>query len=116
MDATAGILGTIVQLEPNDSRQVATGRLMLMGNALDEALKLIDAAGEPVNRNAVALALKAAVFLKLNDTAGAVREARAALAIDPANVEAVIVLAAERLARGDSEGALLLLGRTEVAD
>ena len=115
--ATAGILRTIVQLEPNDlETRLQLGRLMLMGNALDEALKLIDAAGEPVNRNAVALALKAAVFLKLNDTAGAVREARAALAIDPANVEAVIVLAAERLARGDSEGALLLLGRTEVAD
>ena len=114
--ATAGILRTIVQLEPNDlETRLRLGRLMLLGNALDEALKLIDAAGEAVNQNAAALAFKAAAYLKLNDAVGAVREARAALAIDPANVEAVIVLAAERLARGNSEGALLLLGRTEVA-
>jgi tetratricopeptide (TPR) repeat protein len=45
-----------------------------------------------------------------------VRDARAALELDRANVEAIIVLAAERLARGDSEGALLLLDRKEVAD
>src|SRR5438477_62738 len=63
-----------------------------------------------------ALLFRSAVSLKLNDTASAVRDARAALELDPANVEAVIVLAAERLGRGDSEGALLLLDRKEVAD
>src|SRR5262245_6519317 len=116
-EATAGILRTIVQLDPSDlETRLRLGRLMLLGNALDDALKLIDAAGETVNQHAGALAFRAAVYLKLNDTSGAVREARAALAIDPANVEAVIVLAAERLARGDSEGALLLLDRKEVAD
>src|SRR5215468_664263 len=116
-EATAGILRTIVQLEPSDlETRLRLGRLMLLGNALDDALKLIDAAGEAVNQNASALAFRAAVYLKLNDTAGAVREARAALEVDPSNVEAVIVLAAERLARGDSEGALLLLDRKEVAD
>ena len=115
--ATAGILRTIVKLDPTDLKtRLRLGRLMLMSNALDEALKLIDAAGKSLNQDAGALAFKAAVFLKLNDSAGAVREARAALEIDPANVEAVIVLAAERLGRGDFEGALLLLGRTEVAD
>src|SRR5262245_12472368 len=116
-EATAGILRTIVQLEPSDlETRLRLGRLMLLGNALDDALKLIDAGGEAVNQNAGALAFRAAVYLKLNDTAGAVREARAALELDPANAEAVIVLAAERLARGDSEGALLLLDRKEVAD
>jgi tetratricopeptide (TPR) repeat protein len=116
-EATAGILRTIVQLDPSDlEMRLRLGRLMLLGNALDDALKLIDAAGDAVNRNAGALAFRAAVYLKLNDTAGAVREARAALELDPANVEAVIVLAAERLARGDSEGALLLLDRKEIAD
>ena len=116
-EATAGILRTIVQLDPADlETRLRLGRLMLLGNALDDALKLVDAAGDVVNQNAGALAFRSAVALKLNDTAGAVRDARAALELDPANVEAIIVLAAERLARGDSEGALLLLDRKEVAD
>jgi tetratricopeptide (TPR) repeat protein len=116
-EATAGILRTIVQLDPADlDTRLRLGRLLLLGNALDDALKLIDAAGDVVNENAGALAFRSAVSLKLNDTAGAVRDARAALELDRANVEAIIVLAAERLARGDSEGALLLLDRKEVAD
>src|SRR5215813_15643310 len=116
-EATAGILRTIVQLDPSDlETRLRLGRLMLLGNALDDALKLIDAAGDVVNQNPGALAFRSAVSLKLNDTAGAMRDARAALELDPSNVEAVIVLAAERLARGDSEGALLLLDRKEVDD
>src|SRR5882672_10536595 len=102
-EATAGILRTIVQLDPADiETRLRLGRLMLLGNALDDALKLIDAAGEAADRHPGALAFKAAVFLKLNDPTGAVRDARAALEIDPVNVEATIVLAAERLARGDA--------------
>src|SRR5262245_1584657 len=116
-EATAGILRTIVQLDPADlETRLRLGRLMLLGNALDDALKLIDAAGDAVNQHPGVLAFRAAVYLKLNDATGAVREARAALELDPSNVEAVIVLAAERLARGDSEGALLLLDRKEIAD
>src|SRR5262249_26059996 len=116
-EATAGILRTIVQLDPSDlETRLRLGRLMLLGNALDDALKLIDSAGEAVHPNAGALAFRPAVDLKLKYTSCAVREARAALELDPANAEAVIVLAAERLARGDSEGALLLLERKEIAD
>src|SRR5262249_44553353 len=58
-----------------------------------------------------ALAFRGTVLLKLNDSIGAKREAQAALEIDPANAEALIVLAAERMARGDNEGALLMLNR-----
>jgi tetratricopeptide (TPR) repeat protein len=116
-EATGGILRTMVQLDPADlETRLRLGRLMFLGNTLDEALKLIDAAGDAVNQHAGALAFRAAVFLKLNDAPSAVRDARAALEIDRANIEAVIVLAAERLARGDSEGALLLLDRKEIAD
>ena len=86
-EATAGILRTIVQLDPADlETRLRLGRLMLLGNALDDALKLIDAAGDAVNQNAGALAFRSAVSLKLNDTAGAVRDARAALELDRANV------------------------------
>jgi putative PEP-CTERM system TPR-repeat lipoprotein len=116
-EAAAGILRTIVQLDPTDiEMRLRLGRLMLFGNALDEALKLVDAAGEAASQHAGALAFKAAVYLRLNDAVGAVREARSALEIDPVNVEALIVLAAERVVRGDTEGALLMLGRTDVAD
>jgi tetratricopeptide (TPR) repeat protein len=115
-EALTGILRTVVELDPADiETRLRLGRLMLLGNALDDALKLINGAGEAVDRHPGALAFKAAVFLKLNDPTGAVREARAALDIQPASVEATIVLAAERLARGDSEGALLILDRKEVA-
>src|SRR5262245_25877564 len=69
-EATAGILRTIVQLDPGDLEiRLRLGRLMLLGNALDEALKLIDAAGEAVNQNASALTFRSAVSLKLKDTA-----------------------------------------------
>jgi cellulose synthase operon protein C len=114
-EATASMLRMIVQLDAADlEARLRLGRLMLLGNALDEALKLIDAAGETVNQHASALAFRAAVLLKLNDPTGATREARKALDIEPANVEATIILAAERLARGDSDGALLILDRKEV--
>ena len=69
-EATAGILRTIVQLDPADlEARLRLGRLMLLGNALDDALKLVDAAGDVVNQNAGALAFRSAVALKLNDTA-----------------------------------------------
>src|SRR5438093_2911634 len=60
-EATAGILRTIVQLDPPDlETRLRLGRLMLLGNALDEALKLIDAAGEVGKLNGRALAWRAA--------------------------------------------------------
>jgi predicted Zn-dependent protease len=50
--------------------------------------------------------LRAAIFLKSNDPAGAEREAQQAIIIDPNNVEATLVLASEQMARGDVDGAL----------
>jgi tetratricopeptide (TPR) repeat protein len=106
------ILRNIADLDPKDINvRLQLARLMLLGNALDESLKWINAAGELDPRHAGSLALKAAVLLKLNDSAGALREASVALAVDPANVEALIVLAAERLAAGDGAAALAELNR-----
>ncbi|MEX0645361.1 MAG: tetratricopeptide repeat protein, partial [Parvularculaceae bacterium] len=50
--------------------------------------------------------LKAAVFLKLHNAAGAVDLAKRSLALDPLNTEAVAVIATERAQAGDQEGAL----------
>ena len=106
-EALAGTLRTIVELDPNDlDSRVRLGRLLLYARAFEPALKVIDAAPEAANKHAGALAIKAAIFLRLDDPIGAVREAKAALEIDPTNTEAVLVLAAERVQRGDLDGAL----------
>jgi cellulose synthase operon protein C len=115
--ALVPILRTVVELDPKDvDAKLNLGRIMLNGNALDQTLDLANAAIELDNRRPSALALKAAVLLKLNDGVGARREAQAALEIDPANSEALLVLAAERMVRGDAEGALLILDRKEPGD
>src|SRR5262249_23413367 len=92
-EAQVAILRTVVELDPKEiDEKVKLARFTLVGNALDQALDLANAAIELDNRHPNALALKAAVLLKLNDVMGARREAHAALEIDPANAEALIVL------------------------
>ena len=109
------ILRSIVELDPNDNAaKVELARLLLAAGAFDEAVNLVNAAKEADSQNADIRALRALVLFKLNDTAGAVQEANAALAIDPGNAGATIVLAAERLGRGDSKGALQLLDQKGV--
>ena len=76
---------------------------------MDKALDLANAAIKLDDRNPKALAFKAAVLLKLKDSIGAKREAQAAADIDPANADALIVLASERMVAGDNEGALSIL-------
>jgi len=112
IQGTVPILQTIVELDPKDvDSKLKLGHLRLVGNALDQALDLANAAIALDGRNPNALAFKAAVLLKLKDGIGAKREAQAAVDIDPANVEALIVLAAERMTSGDNDGALSILDR-----
>ena len=105
------VLRNVVELSPNDiGSRIRLGRLLLLGNAVDEALKLVNnVKQEDSNNNADFLALKAAVLFKLKDSAGAVREAQAALQIDPSNTGAMFVLAGDDMARGDAKGALEIL-------
>ncbi len=84
--ALAGTLRRITELAPNDlAAKTKLARLYLLGNALDQALKLANAAGEIDPKNADVLALKAAILFKLKDIDGATRTAQAALAIDADN-------------------------------
>ena len=107
---------SIVELDPNDvDAKVRLARLLFVGKSLDEALNLVNAAGELDNRNANVLGVKAMILYKRDDSKAAVRVAQAALEIEPANVEATVVLAAERFARGDTDGALLILDRESAA-
>ncbi len=105
----------IVELAPSDvSARLKLGKLLLLAGSSDEALRLAKAGIELDNRNADLHALKAAISFKLNDRAEAVREAQTALELDPANSDALMVLAVDRLGRGDAQAALSLLEGTSV--
>ena len=110
IQALAGTLRRITELDPNDvNATVKLARLYLLGNALDRALKLADAAGELDPKNADILALKASILYRLKDQDGTVKTAQAALAIDPGNSAANVVLAATKFSQGDFKSALNIL-------
>ena len=128
------VLRNVTQLDPKDvEAKIKLARLMLVGGAADQALKLINsipaassenastpassasASGGPASsgpassEDASVLALKAAIFYKLKDNNSATREAQSALKIDSTNLDALIVLAAVHLDEGDANGALQIL-------
>jgi tetratricopeptide (TPR) repeat protein len=110
-------LRTMVELSPNDvSERLKLGKLLLLAGSADEALKLANAGIALDNQNADVHALKAAISYKLDAHAEAVREASAALDLDPANADALTVLAVDRLGGGDAKGALSLLEGNSAAD
>jgi cellulose synthase operon protein C len=107
----------IVELAPNDvSARLKLGKLLLLAGSADEALRLANAGIELDNRNADVHALKAAISFKLDDRAEAVREAQTAIELDPTNADALMVLAIDRLGKGDAKGALSLLEGASIAD
>ena len=112
LPALAGTLRRITELAPDDLAAITKlARIYLLGgaNALDQALKLANRAGEIDPKNADVLALKAAILFKLKDTDGASRAAQDALAIDPGNVGAHVIVAGMKLSQGDADGALKAL-------
>jgi cellulose synthase operon protein C len=100
----------ILDLDPKDaSARLKLGKLLLLAGSSEQALGLANAGIQLDDRNADLHALKAATFLKLNNHAEAISEAQRALALDPSNAEALMVLAVDRLGSGDPKGALSLL-------
>lgn len=115
-EGLAPVLRGIVDLDPKDTEsRIKLARILILAGAADEALKVVNGADEADNGNAALHALKAAISYKLKDIDGAVREAQAALKIDPNNAGAMIVLAADRLARGDAKDALKILDSDAVS-
>ena len=111
------ILRTIVSLKPNDgAAKVRLGTFLAQTGSLDEALTLANAAYEADNRNADALALRASILFRRDKQDAAVAEARRALAIDPMNSGGLIVLAADRLAQGETKAALEFLNTESQAN
>jgi cellulose synthase operon protein C len=106
-------LRNVVALDPNDmASRLKLGRLLLLAGSLDDALHVVNDVKEGDDQNADLLALKGAILFKLKDTAGAVKQAQAALKLDPKNEGAMFVLASDRLASGDAKGALDILNNT----
>ncbi|MEH2628571.1 tetratricopeptide (TPR) repeat protein [Bradyrhizobium sp. AZCC 1719] len=103
-------LRRIVELDPNDlNARLKLARIMVGGGAAEAALRVVDAANEGDKPNAELHALRSIILLRTNDNAGAIREAQRAYEIDPANVDAISVLASKKVADGDLDGALKLL-------
>ena len=70
---------------------------------------MVNDSPQPDTNDASLLALKAVIYLKLKDNDTAVHNAQAALKLEPGNVDALAVLAADRLANNDPTGALQFL-------
>src|SRR6266481_1993742 len=110
-------LRRVVELDPNDlDARVKLARIMVGGGAGDAALKIIEGVNDSDKPNASLHALKANIFLRTNDPAGAVREAQRALEIDSRNVDATLLVAAKKVADGDADGALKLLNALPASD
>ncbi len=89
--------------------RVHASRILLAGGQLDSALKFADEAYALAPSDSEVLATKAGVALKLEDYSGAVDLAKKALAAAPENLDAMLILAAERAAHNDLTGALTYL-------
>ena len=106
----AGDVLKAIELDPKHVKaQTRFGKIMLLSGRLEDALKASDLVMTLAPDASDSLALKAAVLFKLGDKAGAVKEAKAALKIDSSNIDAVAVLAAERLEADDPAEAVVLL-------
>lgn len=106
------VLQTIVKLDPQDvTTRLRLARLLLLSNAADQAAALVDNMGHAQDKNADVHAAKALIFYRLRNKDRAVHEAQSALDIDPGNVDALEVLATDRLDKGDPKGALSLLDK-----
>ena len=109
-------LRRIVELDPNDvEARTKLGKMLLGGGAPEAALKIVEGGGAAVNKNADLLALKAAILLKMRDTSAGLIDARAATGLDPGNVDAAIMLASDKLSKGDLDGALQILSAPTIA-
>jgi cellulose synthase operon protein C len=110
LEGLASALQSVLDLDPKDEvTRIKLAKLFLAGGAAQRSLKLVDDSTEPDTNNASLLALKAVIHYKLKDNDTAIRDAQAALKLEPGNIDALIVLAADRFANNDPTGALQLL-------
>lgn len=103
-------LRRIVELDPTDEEaKLRLAQMMFEGGAADAALKLTDTIRDSEKSGARLHRLRALIFARLKDSGNAVREAQKAIEIEPGNPDSVVLLASEKLSRGDMDGALQIL-------
>lgn len=107
---TTAILNKLTQLDKTDvgSRIEITRTFLINGN-MEGAVRNADEAVALAPDNPDALAMSAAVKMRLEDQATAVELAQKAISIDPTTIDAYSVLAAERVLQEDLEGAIAAL-------
>ena len=95
-------LRRIVELDPKDiDARLRLARIMVDNSGNAAAFKLLDGAADEDKTRADYHALRATILLKTNDPQAAAREAEQTIESEPSNLDAIIVLASEQLARGD---------------
>ena len=110
LEGLVPVLQSILDLDPKDeATRIKLARLLVGGGAPQRALKILNDSPQPDTNDADLFALKAVIYLKLKDNDTALQNAHAALKLEPGNVAALAVLAADRFANNDLPGALQLL-------
>jgi tetratricopeptide (TPR) repeat protein len=103
-------LRSINDLDPSDIEvRIKLAKLLVFTGSARPALTLTDAGIDADRPNAKLLGLRAGILYQLNDTVKAIKQARDALSVDPSNPDALIVLAADRVAKNDEQAALRIL-------
>ena len=101
------LLNAVLINEPEHLQAlVKLSRLLLLAGQLDKALEKSDMSMKINNQDLSVLSLRAAVMLKLDDTAAAVKFAKQVLTKDPLYIDALMILATERLTAGDAQKAI----------
>ena len=107
-------LQSIVSLDPDDIQaRIKLAKLLSLSGRGAQALELTDPGTKAHGQDAKMLAVRAAIHYQLNDKTNAVQEARQALAIDPTDTDALIVIATDEMANGNANDALKTLDRSE---
>lgn len=107
------LLNTVLDQQPQHLQaQIKLGRMLLSTDQLAKAKMASDAALALDANNPEVLGLRAGLLYKQGDTLAAVAHAQAALAIEPSNIDALVVLATERVAANDAEKAIEYLDRS----
>src|SRR5262249_37321265 len=91
--------------------RVLLAKLYLASGALNDALKISNAAIEIDGRNLPALNVKAVTLFRLKDTNGATQTAQKVIEIEPRNIDAHVFLASAKFLVGYSDSALKILAQ-----
>ncbi|WP_432472316.1 tetratricopeptide repeat protein [Amphritea sp. HPY] len=110
-------LEKVLELDPNHVEAIlAIGNLELAAQQLDGAIKRSEKAIELAPESVDVRAFRSLLLYKLGDLEGAVTEAEFVLAKEPENIEAIMVLASERLEADDPAKAIAYLDNVSIND